>query len=162
MSEGNEQNQGLNLIMLPNEHTGQVLNLNGVSFKVSAEGDIEILNARNVFAHNVEFMCVAPSQSGQTLEAKFVNDNIEVGDEMPDGSIFVGLDHAGEGLYSVATAVDGRHTIEAAFNFLAQLEACGHSDWRLPHGAERKILSEQRHAGKLSGLFHEEAGSRSV
>ena len=63
MSEGNEQNQGLNLIMLPNEHTGQVLNLNGVSFKVSAEGDIEILNARNVFAHNVEFMCVAPSQS---------------------------------------------------------------------------------------------------
>lgn len=155
MSDQNE-----NIITLPIEHTDQALYLNGVLFKISAQGDIEILKERNAFVQDVDYMCLAPSNEGQTIEAKIIEDKVNVGDEMPDGTIFVGLDFEGNGLYSVSSAVPGRHTIDATFNMLRNLDSHGHEDWRLPHGDERKRLSESRHAGKLSGLFHERNSRR--
>ncbi len=142
---------------LSSEFTDKVLMLNGASIKVDASGNVEILGANNVFIEEMKGrVYIAPSPSQETLEIKKLRDSVEIGDLMPDGTVFAGLSYDGLGLYCLPARVEGYHSIQLAKAFLQSLTEFGYGDWRLPNHDEAKELYRNRACGNLNGLFQED------
>lgn len=79
----------------------------------------------------------------------------QIGDKMPDGTIYAGISPDSSGpMY--AMAADGpRVKFEEAQSYASHLDSQGHQDWRLPSKAELQVLFDNRAAiGGFSPHFN--------
>jgi hypothetical protein len=83
---------------------------------------------------------------GFAIEAAIPKDP-EVGDKMPDGTIYAGLSpNTGKPMFT--TPADASLTMKwkEAIDYAAKLDAHGHQDWRLPTKGELSVLFNNRAA----------------
>jgi len=85
---------------------------------------------------------------------------INIGDEMDDGTIFAGH-FEGKPLYATPKDAPGTYTFNEAAKYAKNLDAHGHHDFHAPSQDELSVLYENRNKGKLAGTFNE-TGSRSA
>jgi hypothetical protein len=87
----------------------------------------------------------------------------EIGERMPEGTIFAGC-YEGKPLYTMpADAATRRwlfpnkttYTFNQAGRYAGKLNACGHRDWRVPNEGELAMLYQNHNKGKLKGTFNE-------
>jgi hypothetical protein len=79
----------------------------------------------------------------------------EIGDKMPDGTIYAGISpDTGEHMYTLPLSVEpGTMTWDQADKYISELEAHGHSDWRLPAIGEAHYLFINKDKGYLKNNF---------
>ena len=73
--------------------------------------------------------------------------DLEIGDKMPDGTIYAGLSpETGKPMYT--TPADAALTMkwQEAMDYAAKLDAHGHEDWHLPTQGELNVLFNNRAA----------------
>jgi hypothetical protein len=84
---------------------------------------------------------------------------VEIGDAMPDGTVYAGVSpESGKAMFTTAADAPATCTFEEAQEYAAKLDAHGHQDWRVPTKGELKVLFVNR---KVIGGF-EESGSDPV
>jgi hypothetical protein len=80
----------------------------------------------------------------------------EIGDEMPDGTIYAGLSpDTGEKMFATPRDAPGTYTFNEAAKYAKDLDAHGHHDFHAPSQGELNVLWENRNKGKLAGTFNE-------
>jgi hypothetical protein len=86
-------------------------------------------------------------------------ENLQVGDEMEDGTIYAGISpDTRKPMYAMPTDVSLTYTFNAAKDYVDDLNALdsfSHTDWRVPTKNELNVLYENRNKGKLKGTFNE-------
>ena len=76
-----------------------------------------------------------------------VGEQPEIGDAMPDGTIYAGLSpDTGEAMYTTPRGAGPPLTWKKALAFAAGLDAQGHRDWRTPTSSEMNHLFRNRAA----------------
>ena len=113
---------------------------------------------------------VSGDNSGALRAVRFQKDNKErpskmraqgpeIGDKMPDGTIFAGISpDTGKPMYATPEDAPLRMEWQKAMNYAASLDAHGHEDWRLPSRAELNVLFNNQAA--IGGFKTLEAGRR--
>jgi hypothetical protein len=84
----------------------------------------------------------------QTLTSRGIKPP-EPGDTMPDGTKFAGT-FRGKPIYAAPADLPELMDFETALKYLASLEECGRSDWRLPSLGELQRLYDNRE--KIGGF----------
>jgi hypothetical protein len=70
-----------------------------------------------------------------------------IGQEMPDGTIYAGLSpETNQPMYTMPADAPLTMTFNQAKGYAAQLDAHGHTDWRVPTKAEMNVLFNNRAA----------------
>jgi hypothetical protein len=70
-----------------------------------------------------------------------------IGQEMPDGTIYAGLSpETNQPMYTMPADAPLTMTFNQANGYAAQLDAHGHTDWRVPTKAEMNVLFNNRAA----------------
>jgi Protein of unknown function (DUF1566) len=83
-------------------------------------------------------------------------ENIQVGDEMPDGPIYAGISpDTHQPMYATPSDAPGTYTFNQAAKYASKLDAHGHHDFHAPSKGELNLLWENRNKGKLKGTFNE-------
>jgi hypothetical protein len=71
----------------------------------------------------------------------------QVGDKMPDGTIYAGLSpDTGKSMYAMAEDAPQRMEWKEAKKYVKKLDALGHKDWRLPTQGELSVVFNNRAA----------------
>jgi len=87
--------------------------------------------------------------------------DIQIGDEMEDGTILAGY-YEGKPLYTTQADAPGGYNYRQAEKYAKNVKAHGLSELRMPNKGELNVLYENRNKGKLKGTFNqtgaEEAG----
>lgn len=87
----------------------------------------------------------------------------EIGDKMPDGSVFAGLTAGGcQEIYAMPADLDVAMTFNNAASCVQKLnadKALGHDDWQLPSLENLQILQKNQDVGALTGTFNQKKGS---
>jgi len=81
---------------------------------------------------------------------------IEVGDVMPDGSIYAGVPRGGGARIFAMPADEGRLHFNRAAERAEQLnkeKPFGHDDWRVPNKREAEVLYAAQKKGAFKGTF---------
>jgi uncharacterized protein DUF1566 len=79
----------------------------------------------------------------------------EIGDKMPDGTIYAGVSpDTGKAMYATPADAPLTSTFNQALGHAARLAAHGHDDWRVPTRGELNVLFSNRAA---IGGFNERA-----
>lgn len=150
-----EKKQEAQLVVLSPTMKGQLLSLSDAVLSIDDDGNVTIVKANNVFLEDVNYMCMAPLRSGDCLEAKPVKEKVEPGDEMPDGTIFVGLNpKTSQGIYMMPKRFDSKYYRDESISFISSLEAYGHKDWRLPTRREMDIIRQQTSHESIAAVFN--------
>lgn len=90
--------------------------------------------------------------SGESLKIE----DIQVGDEMPDGTIFVGISpNTHKPMYTTPRDAPGVYEFNQAAQYAKNLDAHGHHDFHAPSKRELNVLYENRNQGRLKGTFNE-------
>jgi hypothetical protein len=86
------------------------------------------------------------------------NKDIQIGDKMPDGSIYAGVS-PGTDKPMYVTAKDAGLMMEfgQAAGYASKLAMHGHQDWCVPTIAELTVLFRNREKGALKGTFNSAA-----
>ena len=80
----------------------------------------------------------------------------QVGDRMPDGTIFAGISpDSHQPMYTTPADAPLTFTFNEARNYAVNLNAHGHQDWRVPTKAELNVLWENCEKGALTGTFNQ-------
>jgi hypothetical protein len=87
-------------------------------------------------------------------EERATKKDIQVGDEMPDGTILAGY-YEGKPMYTTRRDAPGVYEFDQAAQYAKNLDAHGRKDWRPPTKGELNVLYENRNQGKLKGTFNE-------
>jgi hypothetical protein len=83
-------------------------------------------------------------------------EDVQIGDEMPDGTIFVGISPTThKPMYTTPRDAPGVYEINQAGQYAKNLDAHGHHDFHAPSKRELNVLWENRNQGKLKGTFNE-------
>jgi hypothetical protein len=80
----------------------------------------------------------------------------EIGDEMPDGTIYAGLSpDTGAPMYATPQHAPGTYSFNEAAEYAKNLDAHRHHDFHAPSIGELNVLFQNRNKGKLRGTFNE-------
>jgi hypothetical protein len=83
----------------------------------------------------------------------------EVGDTCADGALYAGVSpDTGNALFVTRRDASGFWRWKEGMEYAAELDAHGHTDWRLPSRAELHVLYQNRDKGALKGTFDESGG----
>ena len=81
---------------------------------------------------------------------------INIGDEMEDGTILAGISpDTGQLMYATPRDAPGTYTFNEAARYAKNLVAHGRHDFHAPSKGELNVLWENRNKGKLKGTFNE-------
>src|SRR5947209_18047953 len=122
--------------------------VNGVRVEVHSDGSIAAYTNRSVDAYTNGPVQVHPAANDDTKSKAAP----EVGDKMPDGSVYAGISpDTNKPIY--ATQADAPLTMQwkAAMKYAEKLNANGHRDWRVPTKGELNVLFQNRAA--LGGFY---------
>lgn len=87
-------------------------------------------------------------------------ENVQIGDEMPDGTIYAGISpDTNKPMYTTPRDAPGIFTFNEAARYAKNLDAHGHHDFHAPSKGELNLLFENRSKGKLKGTFNETGAS---
>jgi Protein of unknown function (DUF1566) len=99
---------------------------------------------------------VAMSVTPDQFPSVPVNNNIakpelgtapRIGDAMEDGTIYAGISpDTGRSMYATAADAPGVYDFNQAVRYARELDAQGHTDWRLPTKSELNVLFQNREA----------------
>jgi hypothetical protein len=79
----------------------------------------------------------------------------EIGDEMPDGTIYAGISpDTHKPMFATPADAPGTYTFNEAAKYAKNLDAHGHHDFRPPSKGELNMLFQNRNKGKLAGTFN--------
>jgi hypothetical protein len=132
-------------ISLGNDLGEIVVKANGASIQIHANGSLDTFTDESVRTHPA---------GGKTASAP------KPGDKMPDGSVYAGISpDNGAAMFVTPADTPCTLTFNEAARYAAQLDAHGHTDWRLPTKAELLQIYKNRNEGALKGTFNESAGS---
>lgn len=113
-----------------------------LSFSGQAPEAVHEMAAATLEAGGFDRAIAEPSEAPHSA-----SEPLEIGDKMPDGTIYAGISpNTGEPMY--VTAADAFLTVEwkNAMDYAAELDAHGHQDWRLPSTGELNTLFNNRAA----------------
>ena len=86
---------------------------------------------------------------------QIMDQQLAVGDKMPDGTIFAGISpDTHQPMYAVPADASISMDFNEAAKYAAKLDAHGHEDWRVPTKAELDVLFQNREKGALKGTFN--------
>jgi hypothetical protein len=86
---------------------------------------------------------------------QIMDKQLAVGDKMPDGTIFAGISpDTHQAMYAAPADTKLAMDFNEAAKYAADLNAYGHSDWRVPTQAELDVLFQNREKGALKGTFN--------
>ncbi len=134
---------------------GKILNIDGVILSVDGKGNLTVIKANNVFLEDVKYMCLAPSRTADCFETKPMKEKVEIGDEMPDGTVFLGIspDNA-QGLFLMPKNFENQFSDVEATRIVSRQTAYGHSDWRLPTRRELECVYNNKRHKSISAVFN--------
>ena len=79
----------------------------------------------------------------------------EIGDKMPDGTIYAGISpDTHKPMYATPADAPGTYTFNEAAKYASRLDAHGRHDFHVPSKGELNVLWENRNKGKLAGTFN--------
>jgi hypothetical protein len=111
--------------------------VNGVTIERAADGHLVISAPGTVITK--------PGPANDT--AAKPKTAIEVGDEMPDGTIYAGVSpDTGKAMYATPQDAPGTYTFNQAAQYVGNLDAHGHHDFRAPSKSELNVLFNNRAA----------------
>jgi uncharacterized protein DUF1566 len=95
----------------------------------------------------VEAISAATLEAGGFDELTMQPKAHEIGDKMPDGTIYAGASpDTGNAMYAAPADAPLSYTFDEAQKYAKNLDACGHQDWRLPTKGELNMLFNNRAA----------------
>jgi hypothetical protein len=85
---------------------------------------------------------------------------INIGDEMEDGTIYAGISpDTNQPMYATPTDAPGTYTFKEAARYAESLDAHRHHDFHAPSIGELNVLFQNRNKGKLKETFNETGSS---
>ncbi len=82
-------------------------------------------------------------------------ENASIGDILPDGSVYVGISpDTNKPMCATAADAPVSMSFNAAAQYAEELDAHGHSDWRVPTIEELNVLYQNHEKGALKGTFN--------
>ncbi len=91
------------------------------------------------------------------------SDTPEIGDIMPDGSIYAGVSpDTGKGMFAMPADTGSKMDFDQADEHTAAFNKdnpLGHDDWRIPSKDELRVLFDNQKKGALSGTFNLTSGA---
>jgi hypothetical protein len=83
-------------------------------------------------------------------------DEHQIGDEMPDGTIYAGISpDTHQPMYATPRDAPGTYTFNEAASYAKNLDPHGRHDFHAPSKGELNVLWENRNEGKLKGTFND-------
>jgi hypothetical protein len=102
------------------------------------------LNFRSVSEEDLSAMASETLHDGGYVEPPR---EPEVGDTMPDGTIFAGISpHTGKAMFATPADAPLDYNFDEAKEYAARLDAHGHQDWRVPTKKELRKMFNNRAA----------------
>ncbi len=136
----------------------------------AAQGDTSVQlspSSKNLFPITSEIKKEAEEKKKRDTERYL---NPVIGEEMPDGTIFLGSFNDKDWYVTGQDAKDSNgNNLLLAFNkassYAKKLDIHGHNDWQLPPGGDEpnepsliREMFKHRHTGKFKGTYKEEKG----
>ena len=125
----------------------QALNPHSNGSGDAGNGKKIMLNFRGRTADLARDIAAATLESGGLVAPAPEPKDPEVGDRMPDGTVYAGISpDSGEPMYT--TPADALRTMKwkEATDYAAKLDVHGHKDWRLPTKGELNVMFANRAA----------------
>jgi uncharacterized protein DUF1566 len=96
-----------------------------------------------------------PGKDESIEAAKRRQNDVQVGDAMPDGTIYAGISpDSHKPMYTTPWDAPGTYNFNEAAKYASRLDAHGHHDFHAPSKGELSVLWENRDKGKLAGTFN--------
>ena len=118
-------------ISLGNDFGDVAVTVNGVRVEVHTDGSILAYTNMHPAANDAAKAKAAP----------------QVGDKMPDGSVYAGISpDTGKAMYATPADAPLTYTFNAAQKYAAKLDVHNRQDWRVPTKGELNVLFQNRAA----------------
>ena len=106
-------------------------------------------------AMRVEAAEKAAAEKATAEEKAKAVENAEVGDTMPDGTIYAGISpDTNERMYAAPTDASLLMQFKNAAKYASKLNMNDHKDWRVPTKGEMNVLFQNQGKGALQGTFN--------
>ena len=139
-------------ISLGSDFGDVAVTVNGVRVEVHTDGSIAAYTNKSVDAYTNGLVQVHPANDDAKAKAA-----PQVGDKMPDGSVYAGISpDTGKAMYATPADAPLTYTFNAAQKYAAKLDVHGRQDWRVPTKGELNVLFQNRAAiggFDISGSF---------
>jgi len=124
-----------------------VIQVNGVQLEVDKGGNITAYTNGNLTSQSLSL-----KGNFETIE----NKDPEIGELMPDGTVYVGVSpETGGAMYARYRDSSLPMKWEKATKYVKGLSSHGYDDWKLPSKKEMQVLFENKEKGSLKGTFNQ-------
>ena len=132
-------------VTISTKDTGEItIHVNETIIELGADGLIKSYRHKNK-------QLKTPALEQEDSGAPGLSENLDIGDKMPDGTIYAGISpRTGRPMYVLPEEASGTLKWKAAMKYAENLDAHGHQDWKLPTASELRVLFENR--AKIGGF----------